>query len=86
MTLETALKHRFARRILPAFADVPRLGARVRVVYPLFGLKWALILLNEFLPERAGQASGERRLEQLRKAQALTGRMASEYADNPYLS
>ena len=24
---------------------------RVKLVYPLFGLKWCLILLNEFLPE-----------------------------------
>ena len=86
MALGSALKHRFAGRILDVFADVPRLGPRARVVYPLFGLKWTLILLNEFLPGRADQAIGERRLDQLRKAQAFAGRLASEYADNPYLA
>lgn len=86
MALERSLKHRFASRILDAFADVPLIAPRARIVYPLFGLKWAMILLNEFLPERAGQAMGERRLAQLQKAQTFTGHLASEYTRNPYLS
>ncbi len=86
MALERSLKHRFAGRILDAFADVPLIAPRARIVYPLFGLKWAMILLNEFLPERAGQAMGERRLAQLQKAQTFTGHLANEYTRNPYLS
>ena len=27
-------------------------GKRLSVLWPLFGLRWCLILLNEFLPER----------------------------------
>ena len=86
MALGGPLRVRFAGRILRAFAEVPRLAPRARIVYPLFGLKWALILLNEFLPERAGQATADHRLAQLRKAQAFTGNLAGEYANNPYLS
>ena len=77
----------FAARAQASFADVPMLSERTRLVYPLFGLKWAMILLNDFLPERFSQAQGqsEWRLTQLRKAQALVGRLAAEYRDNPYL-
>ena len=55
-------------------------------MYPLFGLKWALILLNDFLPERFVGADGEWRLIQLGKAQTVVSRLAVEYDNNPYLS
>jgi hypothetical protein len=86
MALEPSLKRRFAGRILDAFAGVPLIAPRARIVYPLFGLKWAMILLNGFLPERAGQAIGEQRPAQLQKAQTFTGHLAREYTRNPYLS
>jgi hypothetical protein len=86
MALGEPLKHRFARRVLDAFAGMPLVAPRARIVYPLFGLKWAMILLNDFLPERAGQAIGERRMAQLHKAQAFTAHLAGEYTRNPYLS
>jgi hypothetical protein len=86
MALESSLKQRFASRILDAFAAVPLIAPRARIVYPLFGLKWAMILLNEFLPERAAQAIAERRLAQLQKAQTFTAQLAAEYTRNPYLS
>lgn len=86
MQLPDALKRRFAAEAQALFADIPLLPARTRIVYPLFGLKWAVILLNDFLPERFARASGERRAVQLTKAQAFIARVAGEYADNPYLS
>ena len=87
MALGEPLKRRFAARALAAFADVPMLAARARIVYPLFGLKWAVILLNDFLPERfCAGADVEWRRAQLGKAQALVGRLAGDYRDNPYLS
>jgi hypothetical protein len=85
MHLGEALKRRFAAGAQAAFADVPMLPARARIVYPLFGLKWAAILLNDFLPERLAQAGAERRLAQLGKAQTFVTRLAAEYQDNPYL-
>jgi hypothetical protein len=86
MALGHPLKLRFAARAQAAFADVPALAARARIVYPLFGLKWALILLNDFLPERFSDANGEKRLMQLGKAQTIVRRLAAEYDNNPYLS
>src|SRR5512141_137544 len=51
MALSPALKRTFATRIFRRFADWPSLRERVESVYPLFGLKWCMIFLNEFLPE-----------------------------------
>ena len=86
MALDARLKRRFAARVLAAFGDVPALEARARIAYPLFGLKWALILLNDFLPERFAQANPAGRAAQLAKARALAERVAGEYAHNPFLS
>jgi hypothetical protein len=86
MALGEPLKRRFVVRAQAVFADVPMFQARARIVYPLFGLKWALILLNDFLPERFSGANGEWRLTQLGKAQAIVSRLAVEYDNNPYLS
>jgi hypothetical protein len=60
-------------------ADDPRFEARLRAAEPMFTLKWALIVLNEFLPEvwRRRIRSGEQRereaalAEQLTKSRAL---------------
>jgi hypothetical protein len=85
MALADELKRRFADQAKAVFADVPELAVRVRLVYPWFGLKWALILMNDFLPDRFSQSDADRRLTQLAKAQAMAGRVAREYADNPFL-
>jgi len=86
MTLPETLKKRFAGRFLRAFAFVPGLAARARLVYPLFGLKWCLILLNDFLPDRESTATAEVRTAQLRKAVALVDRIRAEYRSNPFLA
>ncbi len=85
MTLPGALKRRFADRFLRAFAFVPGLADRARIVYPLFGLKWCLILLNDFLPDRETTASSEVRAAQMRKAVALVDRIRREYRENPFV-
>lgn len=58
-------------------------SARLRRFYPLYGLRWCLILLNEFLPERwarrhwAGAADRDRaRHRQLAKAEAMAARLS----------
>src|SRR5436190_3693088 len=48
MKLSAGLKQAFVSAILRHFSDWPGLIGRVESVYPLFGLKWCLILLNEF--------------------------------------
>jgi Ser/Thr protein kinase RdoA (MazF antagonist) len=86
MTLSETLKRRFADRFLGAFSFVPELAERARIVYPMFGLKWCLILLNDFLPDRATTASDDVRAVQLQKATALVDRIGREYRNNPLLA
>jgi predicted Ser/Thr protein kinase len=86
MAMPAQLKRRFAERAHAAFAGVPLLAARAAIVYPLFGLKWALILLNDFLPDRLAASNGAGRLTQLEKARGLADRVAGEYTRNPYLT
>lgn len=88
MNLAESLKRRFVHGILEGFADNPCLAKRVEIVYPLFGLKWCLILLNEFLPEhlirRQFAGAGNRdpytvRMEQLAKAQSMLQKVEENY-------
>ena len=68
------LRGRFLRDMVRRFGNEPSLAARVRLAYPLLIFKWALIMLNEFLPVPAmrrrfsGAHSPKREREQLKKA------------------
>lgn len=50
--LDAAQRRRSLELLCAAFPEPGLLRGRVKVVYPVFALKWALIYLNEFLPER----------------------------------
>jgi hypothetical protein len=66
MKLSCALASSFRERIISATPDNRDLVFRVKALYPLLGLKWCLIMLNEFLPlalERRIAARGIRDLE-----------------------
>ncbi len=52
MVLEEKLKRHFRQRMLELFADDPTFARRLEILHPLYGLRWAAIVLNEFLPER----------------------------------
>jgi hypothetical protein len=53
MDLPPELREVFLSRVAPAFARIDEgFARRLEVLYPLFGLIWCLIVLNEFLPER----------------------------------
>ncbi len=93
MPLLEDLRKRFVSGILREFEGYRSLAERVEVVYPLFGLKWCLILLNEFVPElllRRGFASNKNmdrsaiQDEQLTKAKRMLQRIAHEYEQFPY--
>lgn len=93
MELRQYLKHRFASSILTCFKDHRYLDKRLETVYPLFGLKWCLILLNEFVPEhllRRGFAreadinKDDLQAEQLAKARRMLDRIKNEYQHFPY--
>lgn len=51
MTLSRPLARRFADGAQALFGG-EAFGQRLEIFYPLFALRWCLILLNEFLPER----------------------------------
>jgi hypothetical protein len=44
-------KKYFLNKIREIFKDDPNFMQRLKLAYPLFGLKWCLIILNEFLPQ-----------------------------------
>ena len=52
MDIPGPLKTQFLSGMLDGFNEYPALSARISLVYPMFALKWCLILLNEFIPER----------------------------------
>ena len=89
-----ALKRRFATGIFSRFADQPSLRRRVEAVFPLFGLKWCLILLNEFLPSdlqrrQFARAANDRDLaqrRQLTQSRAMLRRIQQQYDCNPFLT
>lgn len=70
----------FLRRMLLALGD-PELALRLRLLHPLLGFKWCLIMLNEFLPvsqERrrfAGEQPESRRQQQLQKSRRYLTRV-----------
>lgn len=53
MALSFSMKERFCNGLLDHFDRSSNLCARLSAVYPIFGLKWCLILLNEFVPADA---------------------------------
>ena len=52
MRLPEPLKRRFVAAASQIYGADPTFASRLRLLYPLFAVRWCLILLNEFLPER----------------------------------
>lgn len=85
--LDPSLRLRFRRSAEAVYDGDPGFRTRLTAYYPLFGLRWTLILLNEFLPNRwrqrvaagAGDDWDEAKTRQLAKAEALLGQIG-EYA------
>jgi hypothetical protein len=91
MQLTETLKRRFLTGASEIFAGDAHFSARLRLLYPLFGVRWATILLNEFLPERwqrrayAGVvARAVAKERQLAKATDLVCRLATSQGGFPY--
>jgi phosphotransferase family enzyme len=90
MDLSAAVKQSFWAGALTVFSETPKIEARVRAVYPLFALKWATILLNEFTLDHGARrsfavgASGVwSQTVQLEKARRLLGQAMNEYRNFP---
>lgn len=95
MSLSVSQKQQFVRGIIEHFRNYPKLMERIEIVYPLYGLKWCLILLNEFLPDRlllrefAGINTEDIRklqAEQLNKAKLLLNETLIKYDNFPYFN
>jgi aminoglycoside phosphotransferase (APT) family kinase protein len=83
--LPSELRRRFCGAAKAVYGADPWFARRLEAYYPLFGLRWVLILLNEFVRTGAGglagateswQASKER---QLAKARQFLGGVRSEH-------
>jgi hypothetical protein len=79
------LKERFRRGAERIYGSDTAFAARLQLFYPLFGLRWVLILLNEFHPERwrrrvlagAVDAWGAAKTRQLQAARDLMSRLTT---------
>ncbi len=93
MDLSDMLKHQFVEKILGLFGMDVNLRKRLEVVYPFFGLKWCMILLNEFTPEslqRRMFATGfqhdvnDIQVKQLTKAESMLRKILTKYENFSY--
>jgi len=91
--LNEHLKNRFVSQILVKFKEFKYLSERMKIVYPLYGLKWCMIFLNEFVPEHLSrrQFSSKQKfdrndiqLKQLVKARKMLNKIMNEYENFPY--
>ena len=94
MQIDDDLKTRYVRGLVAHFQRIPDLENRIRIVYPLFALKWITIILNEFLPadlmrrqfaEQEIQDKSAVQMRQLEKARSMLARILKEYRGLPYL-
>lgn len=93
MNLSHHLKQYFFQEAVKVFGDGVVLVDRVKVVYPLVGLKWSLLLLNEFLQKHidrrrfasSGVIDGNRlKRKQLKKSKKMLQKVMVEYNKFPY--
>ncbi len=94
MELPDNLKASYVRKMLRLFPEQKMLKERTGLVYPLFGLKWCLILLNEFLrddSQRRHFAScgaydpAAIQEQQLEKARNMQQKIRTTYQRCPFL-
>lgn len=93
MGLSQSLGKLFFKGVLTVFSRDRGLEKRVQIMYPLAGLAWCLIFLNELLPEHAERRQfclGKEldlatvQWEQLAKSERMLERIAHEFRDFPY--
>lgn len=91
MDLGIEFQRRFVAGMLGFFDRDRQIVERLKSMYPLFGLKWCLILLNEFLPAgrqrrqfAAGLAIDREAVEaeQLAKSRRMLQRIVDEHEQN----
>ncbi len=92
MNLDEQKKYLFVREFLTRFQDHKCLKERLETVYPLFGLKWCTIFLNEFVPENLARRKFAEeiidvktlQLTQFKKAKQMLEQTKIEYKNFKY--
>lgn len=74
MALDEGARRRFAAGVSAVFSGDADFARRCAVLYPLFGMRWCMILLNDYLPERRTRRVSVRQ-RQLEKARGLHDRI-----------
>jgi hypothetical protein len=88
-TLSATQRSRFRQGALALYGDDLAFAGRLQAYLPLFGLRWVLILLNEFIPERWQRrvAAGDRadwsasKSEQLSRAREFLAALPDKLED-----
>jgi hypothetical protein len=84
LNLNTELKEKWQEAMLGIFSDDLHFENRLNAAMPLYGLRWAMIVLNEFLPEfakRRREAVGVENYN-LEKSQKIQLKKAKHYCRN----
>ena len=90
MLLSSAQQHDFVNGITNAYQNDDQFSLRFKYTYPLFGLRWALILLNEFIPDfwqnrqhaEAHQDQQQAKQQQLSRANTLLNKIYMSLQSN----
>ena len=88
MQLSDVLYEKFFEGTVAGLRQYGPLARRTGILYPLFALKWCMILLNEFLPEQLERREfaveqldrGQSQSKQLRKAKNMLSKVTDEYS------
>jgi len=83
MNLSADLKGRWKNAMLDFFSDDPKFENRLNAAMPLYGLRWALIVLNEFLPgfSQRRKEAGETQTYNLDKSREIQLKKANSYCE-----
>ena len=83
MNLNKAIKNRWQEAMLKLFSDDKSFEDRFNAAMPLYGLRWALIILNEFLPGFADRRkeAGESKSYDIKKARQIQLEKAHTYCE-----
>ena len=88
MDIPNALRARFFAGAVTGLQEFGPVASRVKIVYPMFAMKWCMILLNEFVPEQLErrefsidqpQDRSKSQLKQLQKARDMLSKVNNEY-------
>lgn len=95
MNLKPAHKTQWLGGMFAIFDQDPELSQRFRAAWPLYGMRWALIMLNEFhrdgwqkrvyAKQELQQGREQRQQRQLQKAAEVCGRIREERLECPYV-